>query len=90
MVSYREGLFTQFTDTPNNAISWDQTRWCLHRSDTMGFTMNQLKKDQILFPSWEDCGEAMQDILAIFTEVKEDHKGAKIFYRHRDPDERYP
>ena len=87
LIQYREGLFTQFTDCPNNAIDWSQKRWCLHRSDTMGFTMDLLKKNQILFPRWEDCGEAMQDILAIFTEVKEDNLRSKVFYRHRDPDD---
>lgn len=87
LVSYREGLLVQFTDTPVNAVDWSQTRWCLHRSDTMGFTMELLKKDKILFPRWEDCSEAMLDILSIFTEVKEDALKAKIFYRHRDPDD---
>ena len=87
LVQYREGLLTQFTDTPASAMDWSQTRWCLHRSDTMGFTMELLKKNQILFPRWEDSSEAMQDILSIFTEVKEDHLRAKIFYRHRDPDD---
>ena len=87
MVSYRDTVFTQFTDTPATALDWSQTRWCLHRSDVMGFTMDLLKKDQILFPRWEDCGEAMQDILAVFTEVKEDNLKAKVFYRHTNPDD---
>ena len=87
MVSYREGLLTQFMDIPANALDWSQTRWCLHRSDSMGFTMDLLKKDQILFPSWEDSGEALQDILSIFTEVTEDNLRSRIFYRHRDPDD---
>ena len=53
----------------------------------MGFTMELLKKGRILFPRWEDSSEGMQDILAIFTEVKEDDLKSRIFYRHKEPDD---
>ena len=82
LVSYRESQYVQHTEIPPNAADWHQCRWCLHRSDTMGFTMNLLKKKKILFPSWEDMSECMQDILHIYTEVKEDALKAKLFYRH--------
>jgi hypothetical protein len=87
LVQYREGLITQFTDIPAQALDWSQTRWALNRSETMTFTMELLKKGKILFPRWEDSSEAMQDILAIFTEVKEDDLKSRIFYRHKKPDD---
>ena len=87
LVSYRESLFTQYTDAPVGMTDWSQKRWCLHRSDTMGFTMNLLKKGMIRFPRWDDSSEAMQDILSIFTEIKEDALKAKLFYRHGEPDD---
>jgi hypothetical protein len=87
LAQYREGTITQWTDVPREALNWDQTRWCLNRSNTMGFTMDLLKKGQILFPRWEDSSEAMQDILAIFTEIKEDNLKSRIFYRHGEPDD---
>jgi hypothetical protein len=87
LVAYREGVITQFTDIPTQALDWSQTRWCLNRSETMSFTMDLLKKGKILFPRWEDSSEAMQDILAIFTEVREDNLRSRVFYRHRDPDD---
>ena len=79
LVSYRESKFIQHTEIPPDAADWSQIRWCLHRSDTMGFTFNLLKKGKILFPNW---GEWMQDILNVFIEVKEDNLKAKVFYRH--------
>jgi hypothetical protein len=88
LISYRETNLTQYTDIPANALDWSQTRWCLNRSETMSFTMDLLKKNRILFPAWDsgDTAEAMQDILNIFIEVKEDNLRSKVFYRHRDTD----
>jgi len=87
LVQYREGTIAQFTDTPTNALDWSQTRWALNRSDTLTFTMELLKKGMILFPRWEDSSEAMQDILAVFTETREEHLRSRILYRHNDPDD---
>ena len=82
LVSYRDSQYVQHTEVPTSAAEWHQLRWCLHRTDTMGFTMNLLKKGKILFPCWEEMSECMQDILHIYTEVKEDNLKAKLFYRH--------
>ena len=82
LVSYRDSKYIQYTEVPPSAAEWFQTRWCLHRTDTMGFTMQMIKKGKILFPRWEDMSEMMQDILNIYTEVKEDNLKAKKFYRH--------
>ena len=87
LIQYREGVINQFTDIPTNAQDWSQTRWCLNRSEVIGFTIDLLKKNQILFPRWEDSSEGMQDILSIFTEVVEDNLKSRVFYRHRDPDD---
>jgi hypothetical protein len=87
LVSYREGQIIQYYDVPTQSLDWSQNRWCLNRSETMGFTMELLKKGQILFPRWDDSSEAMQDILSIFTEVKEDDLKSRIFYRHKKPDD---
>jgi hypothetical protein len=84
LVSYRDSKYIQYTEVPPDATDWHQTRWCLHRSDTMGFTFRLLKKGQILFPDWEDMKEHMSDILCIFKEVKEDNLKAKILYCHPD------
>ncbi len=82
LVSYRDSKYIQYTEVPPDAAEWFQTRWCLHRSDTMGFVFNLLKKGKILFPCWEQMEPLMKDILNVFTEVKEDNLKAKIFYRH--------
>jgi hypothetical protein len=87
LMQYREGLFVQYTDIPREALDWSQTRWCLNRSDVMGFTFDLLNKGRILFPRWEDSSEAMQDILSVFTEVKEVDLKSNIFYRHKNPDD---
>lgn len=87
LVAYREGQIIQYYDVPTQSLDWSQNRWCLNRSETMSFTMEMLKKGQILFPRWEDSSEAMQDILSIFTEVKEDDLKARVFYRHKEPDD---
>jgi hypothetical protein len=89
LVSYREMNLTQYTDFPPDALDWSQTRWCLNRSEVMSFTFELIKKSKILLPCWEDSSEACQDILSIFTEVKEDNLRSKIFYRHRDPDDAF-
>jgi hypothetical protein len=82
LVRYTDGRYVQQTDVPPDAADWSQTRWCLHRSDTMNFTFNLLKKGKILFPCWEEAEPAIRDILNVFTEVKEDNLKAKTFYRH--------
>ena len=87
LVCYREGLFVQMTDVPNDALDWSQMRWCLNRGETMGFTLTMLKKGKVLLPRWEDTSEAAQDILSLFIEVKEDDLKSRIFYRHKDPDD---
>lgn len=84
LVRYEHGKFVQRQDVPADAIDWSQTRWVLHRSDTFSFTLDLLRKNQIVFPRWEDCSEAMQDILNIFVEVKEGPLRAELFYRHKD------
>lgn len=87
LIRYTESQIVQYTEVPANALDWSQTRWCVNRSESMGFTMELLKKGKILFPCWEDSGEAMQDILTIFTEVEEKDLKARVFYRHREPDD---
>ena len=76
--------FIQKYDTPNGAIDWRQSRWVLHRSDTMTFTFNLLKEGRILFPQWEDCSEEMMDILNIYIDVREGVHGRQdLFYMHK-------
>lgn len=82
LISYRDSKLVQYTEMPPDATDWHQARWCLHRTDTMGFTMKLLKKKSIRFPRWEDMEEHCTDILNIFKEVKEDNLKAKLFYRH--------
>jgi len=89
LVRYTESPIVQYTDIPSQALDWSQTRWCLNRSEAMTFTLQMLKKGQILFPCWEDSSEAMQDMLNIFTEVQETDLKAKIFYRHKGADDSF-
>ncbi len=84
LVRYEHGKFIQRYERPAGAIDWRQNRWCLHRSDTMTFVFNLIKKGKILFPQWEDSGECLMDILNIYTEVKEGSFGRQdLYYRHR-------
>jgi hypothetical protein len=87
LARYTESPLVQYYDVPTQALDWSQARWCLNRSETMGFTMAMLKQKKILFPRWEDSSEAMQDILAVFTEVTEENLTSKVFYRHKNPDD---
>ena len=82
LVSYRDSKYVQYTEVPPSAAEWHQCRWCLHRSDTIGFTINLIKKGKMLFPRWEDVSECMQDILNVYTEIREDVLKAKLLYRH--------
>ena len=87
LVAYREGLFVQYFDMPKDAQDWSQARWCLSRSEVIGFTFDLLHKNKILFPRWEDSSEGMQDILSVFIEIKEGDLKSNIFYRHKNPDD---
>jgi hypothetical protein len=91
LARYTDSQITQYTDVPTQALDWSQTRWCINRSETMGFTMSMLNKNMILFPRWEDSGPAMQDILAIFTEVKEGDLKSQVYYKHKpnNPDDAF-
>ena len=82
LVRYEAGKFKQEYKLPKGAIDPTQGRWCLHRSDTMSFTFDLLKKGKILFPRWEDSEECMRDILNIFIEVKEGNLRQELHYRH--------
>ena len=82
LVRYEDGLLIQQYKSPPNAVHPSQNRWCLHRSDTMTFTFELLKKDKILFPMWEQTSECHSDILNIFIEVKEGVLRQELVYRH--------
>jgi hypothetical protein len=84
IVRYEHGKFIQHQDIPKNAIDPSQYRWCLHRSDTITFTLNLIKNKQILFPQWDHVSECMQDILNMYIEVKEGALRQELFYRHGD------
>ena len=82
MVRYEDGPLMQRYKIPPDAIDPSQNRWCLHRSDTMGFTFDLLKKGKVLFPMWEQSSECFYDILNIFVEVKEGVLRQELVYRH--------
>lgn len=82
LVRYEAGKVKQRYDSPPGAISPLQNRWCLHRSDTMSFTFEQLEKSKILLPGLEDSSEGVDDILHIFIEVKEGTLRQELHYRH--------
>ncbi len=84
LIRYEHGKFIQHQDIPRDSIDWRQHRWCLHRSDTISFTMRLLREKRILFPQWEEMQECMQDILNVFIEVKEGQIRQELFYRHGD------
>lgn len=81
LVRYERGKFIQHLDIPTDAVSWRQYRWCLHRSDTITFTLSLLKQKKILFPQWDHVAECMQDILNIFVEVKDTALRHELHYR---------
>jgi len=85
LVRYEHGKLIQHYDwipgTP-----WQTGRWCLHRSDVLGWCLRMIKQKKILFPRWEDVSGYMQDILNVFTEIHEGTCRQEIFYRHL-PDE---
>lgn len=85
LVQYSRAKYIQYTETPPNAYDWSQQRWMLHRSDTMTYTFDMLKKGRILFPRWEDMSECMQDILSVFVEVKDTGIRQELVYCH-NPD----
>ena len=82
LVRYEDGLLIQHYKVPPNAAHPSQNRWCLHRSDTMTFTFDLLKKGMILFPMWEQTEECLTDILNVFIEVKEGALRQELVYRH--------
>lgn len=82
LVRYEDGLLIQQYKVPANAAHPSQNRWCLHRSDTMTFVFELLKKEKVLFPRWEQSSECLTDILNVFVEVKEGVLRHDIVYRH--------
>ena len=82
LVRYERGKLIQRYDVPPNSVHPSQNRWCLHRSDTMTFTFNELKAGRILFPRWEDSGEALMDLLNVNIEVREGELRQEIIYSH--------
>ncbi len=74
--------FVQFYKVPPGSIDWRQNRWNLHRTDTITFLGNLIKKQRILFPRWEDSAEALQDLLNVYIETKEGLWKQEMFYRH--------
>ena len=82
LVRYEDGLLIQQYKTPANSMHPSQNRWCLHRSDTMTFTFDMLKKEKVLFCNWEQISECLGDILNVFIEVKEGVLRQELVYRH--------
>lgn len=82
LVRYDAGKLMQHYDVPTDSVHRAQNRWCLHRSDTMTFVYDLLKKGQILFPRWEDSSEALNDILNVYVEVRQSAVRRELFYRH--------
>lgn len=82
LVRYEHGRFVQRTDVPKESISPTQWRWCLHRSDTIGLTIRQLKAGKILLPNYNDVSQCMQDLLNVNVEIKEGLYREELFYRH--------
>lgn len=89
LVRYEDTMLVQQYRVPPQAVHPSQNRWCLHRSDTMSFTFELLKKDKILFPQWEQAYECLSDILNVFIEVKEGVLRQELVYRHpaKKPDD---
>lgn len=84
IVSYAPSPFIQSYRAPTGSISWKQNRWVLHRTDTISFVGNLIKSGKILFPRWEDCSEAMQDIINVYIETREGLWKQEMFYRHNN------
>jgi hypothetical protein len=83
LVRYTASQFIQYYDSPAQAISPTQNRWCLHRSDTFGLIYRLLKSGKILFPRWEDSAETISDILNVYIENKEGLYRQETYYRHK-------
>jgi hypothetical protein len=82
LVRYEHGKLIQRYDRPAGAYSWKQSRWCLHRSDTLNMVFKYLKSGKLRFPQYEDVSDLMQDILNEFIEIKEGDYRQEIMYRH--------
>ena len=89
LVQYTASNFIQRFHAPAGAYDWRQTRWQLHRSDTLTYLIKMIKQGKILFPCWEDMSELMQDILNVFIEVKEGQLRQELRYDHKpsNPDD---
>lgn len=82
LVRYADGRLIQEYVIPANAVHPSQNRWTLHRSDSMTFSFDMMKKDKVLFPRWEQASESLADILNVFIEVKEGVLRQELSYRH--------
>lgn len=82
LVRYEDGQLIQRYVMPANSLGPAQNRWCLHRSDTLSFVLDLVRKEKILFPRWEDSGPALSDLLNVFIEVKDLAVRQHVVYRH--------
>ena len=87
MAAYRRTKMIQHFEP--GVYDWRQNRWVLHRSDVISLVIRQIKAGKILFPSWGEVSEYMQDLLNIYIEVKDGLYGQELIYDHhpKQPDD---
>ncbi len=63
------------------------TKWTVNRSASLGVVLSRVKKQQILFPRWEDSGSYLDEFAAEVAEYDDENRTIRYSHPETQPDD---